>query len=321
MSIRIFLLSLPFIFYLNHQVYSQPNPQDKILKISKKNLSGEFNNAVINFYTTPKEAKIIINDSLYGISPLEKVFLQNGHHKIEIVHPEYIPVYKEIEVDHYEYTLTAELEGKYGYIFFPDKSLKVRIDCSDVDIENKVKVEYGKRQFAVFDIKDSSVVNEKYYVRGNHDLTVSVKKNQFSIRNLLLSVVVPGLGQISDGSYLEGLGFFIPLVTSVGIYIDATASYNDQFENYKKLSEDYSRSSTELQLQGTKLKVIEAQNELNNIANREKIFGWISAGIFVLNLVDTALFHTFEDRLEFISRPVIPNVNHTGYLINVNIKL
>ena len=319
MSSKFILYIMLLIYCLTATNYGQISGAKNPIKIYEKTLSETINNeyAMINIYTLPPKAEIIIDDSLYGKAPLMKTVLPIGKHQIKIIHTECKPFNYDITLKHSEYVINVKLVSKFGYILFPDKTLEVMIDSEYVGVENKIKVGPGSREFMVFDKKDSSRVDQRYFVKANQEVTVILKKNQFTQKNLILSILLPGVGQLSEGAWREGLGFAVPFWTSFGLYLDQRNKYKSEYEIYQNRLINYSNLTEESELPQLENKVLESQKKLNDIVDKQKLFGWISIGIYILNLADVVIFHSFFDHLEFTPKPFKSYNNDIGYQVKI----
>ncbi len=137
------------------------------------------------------------------------------------------------------------------------------------------------------------VCGTAWEVRGQEEMfaeEVRVSRN----RAVMLSVLFPGLGQMASGQKQKGGALFLSGLVSLIVAVDAHESYNTRRDVYASSRSEYDALRVEGTHQEAEVKwqrVVDLNDDLDNLHSRRQIFGYAAVAIYALNVVDILLRH------------------------------
>ena len=132
------------------------------------------------------------------------------------------------------------------------------------------------------------VCGSAWEVRGEEEMfaeEVRVSRNTA----VVLSVLFPGLGQMASGQKQKGGVLFLSELVSLIVAVDGHESYNTRREVYAtSLSEyeDLRVGGSHQEAEARWRRLVDLNDDLDNLHGRRQIFGYAAAAIYALNLVD-----------------------------------
>ena len=113
-------------------------------------------------------------------------------------------------------------------------------------------------------------------------------------QSILLSVVFPGMGQLSMGRKITGSVLVIAELSSLATALTANENYKTRLDNFKLQKSEYEQMSAG----GSQFDAAEARwqqlqkdaNRLDNIGRTRRVFTAAAVGIYVYSLADILLF-------------------------------
>ena len=248
--------------------------------------------------STPPGAKVYLDDELLGETPLEKGELRAGERRLSLIAKKHEPWASVVVVPEDSVVqITAELVREHG-------TLDVSVAPSDglIVIEGDTLAEGSlvghklpQGQYLVRLIRPSSGVTaeQMVYVPLEGTVRIEAKLNEKTLKPVLWSALVPGLGQFVSGAKTEGAILLSGTAVLGGWATYNVISYSSALSTYEDARQQYLDESTSEDL------LLQYRNDMKlayDTAQKKYTVRNISIAVFgafyLYTLVDAYLFHT-----------------------------
>jgi len=143
---------------------------------------------------------------------------------------------------------------------------------------------------------------ERIVVAPQTEVKLEGRLGVFSAKPLLRSTVVPGLGQIMNGSSLKGLLFLVG-VAGGGAYSYFThVDYTKKTDAYKSTLADYTSATTVPEATRLGGELRKKYSELDQARKKRDLVMLVTSAIYALNLFDTLLFESSISEIVTVSQ-------------------
>lgn len=254
------------------------------------------NYGILDFYSEPLGADVYIDSSLIGATPIKNMKLKEGTYKITIRKSGYE-----------DYSVIYRVTPRYFYLFPKMKSLTSLLSVNEPAAGLKIRLD-GKELN-----RDS--LESRVITKGEHEIEFSgsgLKRNfskelnldpEYSYRVELkksfdpvyYSAVIPGTGQLRNGSYIKGVSIFTAALASGIFALSSISNYNDKVEAANYASRAYNTSASELQAAYYRELVKTRYADADKALTYKRIAIGTFIGIYVFNLLDMLLFESNDD--------------------------
>lgn len=277
-------------------------------------MDGEY--GLLDIKTSPENAAVYLNDSLISYSNFSDLKLPVGIYKLSILKEGYLDFNTQLLIMPKKFTIYRELKSKFAYLNFSGNE-NFRFEISGVKSEKNIEeFEIGNYEITAINKTDGKYVNNSIFLNSNDNFQVKVNSGYNTTKYLLYSAFLPGLGQYLDNSKLKsGIIFGSSLLTSI-ILFKNQIDYNNYKNELSKTEVKYKQA-----IEGQD--IIKYSNQMKDIiekgnksAKTRNMTLGILAGIYVINLIDTFIFHNKGRNIEFINL----NSLNTSSILNLNIK-
>jgi|GEM_PF-5924428 len=129
-------------------------------------------------------------------------------------------------------------------------------------------------------------------VEFNPDYTYRVELKSKSTDPVLYSAVIPGSGQLYNGSYIKGTTIMAGAVVSGILAISSISNYNDKVISANYATKAYINSATESQASFYHKLVNSTRADANKALTYKRIAIGAFIGIYFFNLIDALLFES-----------------------------
>jgi archaellum component FlaF (FlaF/FlaG flagellin family) len=247
--------------------------------------------------SVPDSAAIYVENIFVGRSPLRIPNLRGGWKSIKVMKVNSAPWEDHVYLaPGASVTVDAKLKSKFGSL-----SLEVFSDDVEILVDGKTAakgslVDYmipgGTHDIGARTSDGSESVTETVYILPGESVRWQARFGQHSMKAFFISMGLPGLGQMLNGSPGKGLvimgGFaaagVFTFVTHM-LYQGDVSQFNDALALYRKATnEDAAKSAGDN---------LSARYETLHSAYKLRTAGWVTVGIiYVYNLVDAFLNHS-----------------------------
>lgn len=278
-------------------------------------MSGDY--GLLNITTEPSGADFYLNDIKIGQTPIIDFRLPLGRQKIGLKKDDYKEAAVLLHVVPYKYNLEKKLEPAFSILYFEDRDLTLYMDEEAISFEtNAAKVLSGAHSFRLEGMQLQNPRGRTFELEAPQKYKIEVDRNSFTLKYILVSTLVPGLGQVLDGSYLKG--FSVMLGTGLAGY------YLNKMNSMHKIKvNDFNWQKTIYESSSTDADAVENYNRLDNLANIANDYGSyysISAGVLIAfyayNIFDVIYNHSVESSFD-----IFPYNNNNTTGINITWRI
>lgn len=254
---------------------------------------------LVQVFSEPTDSDVYVNDTLISKTPSGEIKVKLGLNKIRIEKINYEPQETFIKVTKSSNLLRVfniKLETNRSVIDFAaiPNTAGITIDNRSFDKEKETQCELSSGEHYL-SIKSEKIMDMDVTLLPNTYYQALIRKNQFIAKPFLLSTVLPGLGQFSDGSELKGLIFFSTVVGLGVAAYTASNNYNTKVSNYNSARNNYLSAVSEIDALASKDLVVLAKDEMNVALKLKQIFLASFACSYLINIIDVLLYHSFKD--------------------------
>ncbi len=280
---------------------------------------------IMNFTTSPSGAKIFLNDSLIGQTPL-KVKIPTGRNEIKFEKEDFKTFTSTILIPPAYHEYFKKLDYKWGKLKFDNSVSKynIKLNGSNLNFVNpdELKIEAGNHLLEFENFTTKEKIKSEIFVNNNSTTNIEIKKNAFTFSGLLKSIIIPGWGQFSDDPKIKGVSILGSFLTAGAVTFIANNSYNEKQDEYKTIQTNYYNAVNELEVLKYKEEMKTSYNSLYDYKNFKNISTGILIGVYAYNLLDVLVFHSTKDKINVSyqkENSVVPG--HSNNSINLKIKL
>ncbi|MGE5681927.1 MAG: PEGA domain-containing protein [Bacillota bacterium] len=283
-------------------------------------LDGDY--GFLNVNSAPDSAEVLINDTQVGYTPLRNWKLHLGNYKLGIRKKDYSTVEKLIFVRSTRYEYNIDLKLNYSLISTEDKDICRLVIDDNVclfDSSSSIKVPVGKHSLALKPDNFFRPIEKDFEIESGIQYRLKSMYGYYSPRYLLMSAVVPGLGQFSDRSYIQGVGYFAGALISGIFFIKAGLDYQDMQSEFTRNKDKYFGARNEPEAVKYRALLESSLNDMNKAAKRKNLFLGAALGIYSLNIIDAVIFHSKGSSLQLEKIAEI-NAGPNGLGVKINLK-
>lgn len=283
-------------------------------------LDGDY--GFLNVTSAPDSAEVLINDTPIGHTPLKNQKLHLGNYKLSIKKKDYSTVEKLIFVRSTRYEYNIDLKLNYSYISPEDKGIsKLLIDgnfCT-FDSSSSLKLKVGKHSFGLKPDNFFRQIEEDFEIESGVQYRLKSIYGYYTPRYLLMSAAVPGLGQFSDRSYVQGVGYFVGTLLSSIFFIKAGSDYQNRHSEFVRNKDKYFGAQNEPEAVKYRSLLESSLNDMNKSAKKKNLFLGTALGIYFLNIIDAVIFHSSGSNLQLEKIAEI-NAGSNGIGVKINLN-
>jgi len=280
----------------------------------------------IIIHTIPKGADVYIDSAFAGRTPIDSFYTQRGKHEVKISREGYEDIVTDINVvpgkNIYK---SLSLKPKFGFL-----SLKVSPEDAQVFIEgtkitgsfSKLKLNSGQYDLKVMHHSVKNSFTKRITIFPGVALELNAPLDRFSVTAGLYSALVPGTGQIFDGSYIKGgIEFLISAGAGYLLY-SAVEKRNDMDLEFNRAAYQYKTASTEPAAVAARERLSAAAVKLREARNKVTMTLAGFGAAYVVTLIDALIFHSTERHITIEKTTAIPLKDLESYSDqNYNIKM
>ena len=178
-------------------------------------------------------------------------------------------------------------------------SSKIFIDNKLIDnIKNNSKLLKSGIHNLIVDIEnEKSRLGMDFNIKPDKNYKVVLKKNKFFIRPFLYSVILPGIGQFSDGARAKGALIFVSTFTLATATILSSVNYSKKINNYNAERINYLNAMNEYDALADRDNMNILKNDADKALTWKRIFTGLFLGAYIYNIIDVLFYHSFKDVL------------------------
>jgi hypothetical protein len=247
--------------------------------------------------STPDSARVFLGDSLFGFTPLEISDLPPGSVMLTVTKHLYLKWEQNITIGEGRQTsVVAKLVSATGYLTLqvaPENS-QVFIDGRQVGIGSLDDLELaaGKYSLLLVNPEPGDSLRRDVFIPGGAHLRLGAKLNQASAWPVVMSAVVPGLGQMTAGAGLEGVAYLAGFVGGVALTVAADESYHETQNTYDEKYAKYQAQRIESGANQYREEASAAYDDLRRANTLRTVSFVATVLVYAGSLVDVILNHS-----------------------------
>lgn len=283
-------------------------------------LDGDY--GFLNINSAPDSAEVLINDTPIGYTPLKNWKLHIGNYKLSIKKNNYCTVEKFIFIRSTRYDYNIDLKLNYSLISLEDKNISKLIIDDNIfafDSSSSLKVQIGKHGLKLKPDNFFRPIEEDFEIGSGIQYRLRSSYGYYTPKYFLLSAAVPGLGQFSDRSHIQGVGYFVGTLISGIFFLKAGLDYQDGQSEFTRNKDKYFGALNEPEAVKYRALLESSANDMNKAAKRKNLFLGATLGFYFLNIIDAVIFHSSGSdlRLEKIGE-INAGPGSLGVKLNLN---
>ncbi len=186
-------------------------------------------------------------------------------------------------------------------------------------MDSAVLLHYGTYSFGGRNLQTNREVHQTVFLMPEFDYALKAKLGYFSLKPLVYSLVIPGLGQLSDNAYIEAAGFFFGTVGAALFYSSATRAYTNRHTEYDNVLKVYANASTESEAVALHRQADQIYSQLDHDKKVQHASVAVFIGVYLGNLLDVALLHLHDDEIQVVANA--PGPRKVGALKESDVTL
>lgn len=268
----------------------------------------------VSVRTAPAKAEVFIDSVFFGTTPLESILIPVGRHRMAVRLNEY-------KEKIFEFDLEKNIDRNFAIQMIPDfgfLTATVSPAGALVSIDGSVpepgpflhkKIPNGEHTLQVSHPSFGHTIDGSIVVGSGYLVTTDAELDRFSLKAFEFSLLVPGLGQILDRSYVKGgAEFLITVGAGLFAYNSGRLAQNDA-THYDGLQEYYELSPTESEAVARKALMITAADKLKKSRNIRNAAYTVFGLAYLTTLADALLNHSLHRTLSIERVELVPMVN------------
>lgn len=193
----------------------------------------------------PPGIRVFVADTLVGFSPLVLGPATPGRTTVRLVDPVYLPASYITHIPEGDTArVNVQLVHAFSYLTLTtdNPAAVVRIDGKTLGMGNVdlVQVPSGMRSLVVVDTTNGQSVSSILYMKPGGTVKAEVPFKTFQWKPILASVLLPGTGQLMDGSWTSGAAYGAGFLCAAGWTLTRAKIYRTQLDAYETTRRLYS---------------------------------------------------------------------------------
>jgi len=252
--------------------------------------------------TIPEDAAVYVRDVYVGKSPLVINVRKAGWATIKISKRDFVLYQRNILLEPGKTSdVMAELVPRFGTFTLDsyDENISASLDGKPCQTESlhDMMVLAGTHQLVVRRLAEGDSLSDEFFLNVGDQCRWGVRFDQYTLKWTIISALVPGSGQILDGSFLKGAGILAGFLASTALAITSSNDYRNKVNDFNNAFNAYSHLTDEQAAQQAEQMLKDKHAALKLPYNLQFVGVLVAAAVYVYSLVDALIFHTRENRL------------------------
>lgn len=247
---------------------------------------------LLSIFSDPLNAEVFVNDTLVGKTPIQSLKLKIGRYNVSIRKKGFETWDAVVPVARIAAVYSPKLVSCFSYVSF-NKSLNpsgILIDGKRITSDSLQfrSISSGMHEVEYAVKSSGRTISEKIDFKPDNIYSLSLGSH--SLYPFFLSALIPGAGQIKNGSYLKGIAILAGAITSGIFTYSAVSNYSTKLEDAKNAQNMYLHSGNENQAMYYRQLVLTSRSDADKALKYKRIAIGALLGVYIYNLVDALLF-------------------------------
>ena len=278
----------------------------------------------LSIYSDPKDVQVYLDSVYVGHTPLEINNLIEKEYSIRIFHPPYETWNANIKaIRGKNITIFTLLYIKKGMLSLQCVPENIYVSLDSIllqkDSLSGFMVSYGNHKIDIHSDSLKRSISSTFFINPGDTLSLRARLGYCSLTSTIQSFVIPGVGQMRDGSILEGLAFTTGTLVLFLYSSNLNHQYQDRLTSYNSIREAYLQASTEIDIIRLRNEMSDAYGSANNTFKKRNIAYATLITFYLVNVADAFLFHNKDDEIRVIPNnvPIHASTPNSHYLQDV----
>jgi hypothetical protein len=283
-------------------IFSYKNVVEDITAI----LDGDY--GIVDILSEPSDAQVFIDDSLIGITPLKEIQLSCSRHKFRISKDGYESFSSVYLIPPRQFSIFPILKSVTSTVSFNEvkPSVQIIVDGMQLDknsLEN-LTITAGQHEIEYKGAPLKRSFSQKVYFDSEYSYRVELASHSYY--PFYYSMLLPGSGQIYNGSVIKGAAIMTGTLVTGVLALSSISNYNSKVEAAHNAQTLYRNSSNESLASYYHDIVMSSRSDANKALNLKRVAIGAFLGMYFYNLIDALLFES-SNEIKVYSRKI--NVN------------
>ena len=277
--------------------------------------------------TNPPNANVYLDSVFMGTSPLFFKADRKNKYLLSLEAEQYVPFNGWINPKNDTVKLNITMKINYSWVKIEtnETDSKVFLDDSIHITQDEIfRIPTGIHKLRVENSDGTRFIERKFETGATDTIGFDALIGVSSIFPVVLSAVVPGSGQFYDNSKIEGVAFFVGTLSALFLGINANNQKQAAYDEYLNSYNLYLNSYDEETADKFRIESLSKLEDVNSYTKQKNWFFGITLGLYLFNLIEAYLSHSFDDFLlfdkEFSNVSVTPFVLLKQQGINLGIQ-
>ncbi len=252
--------------------------------------------------TMPPNTSVYLDSVFMGTTPLSFKAERKHKYLLSLDAEEYVPYNRWIspEDDTVNLNITMKMNYSWVKIGTNETDSKISLDDSIHIIPDEIfRISTGIHKLRVENSEGTRFIEREFESGATDTIGFNALIGISSFFPVVLSAVIPGSGQFYDNSKLEGVALFVGTLSALFLGINADNQKQSAYGEYQNLYSQYLNANDEETADKFRAESISKLEEVNSYTKQKNWYFGITLGLYLFNLIDSYLFHSFDDFLEF----------------------
>jgi hypothetical protein len=325
----------PLAFEMRKSGYLNRKGSVNIIPDSAQTLTVKlFPPASLYVLSTPPGADVELDGRAVGKTPLNADSLPPGQFVLKISSADYLTLVDTVNINEgQQHRIAKVLKSKYASLTISSAyqglgfsglplGAKIFMDGKmfPQDSISALKLAEGEHEIRVLSPGSSNPLVAKFGVSPSEQKVVQVKYGDFTLSSLWRSAILPGWGQLHDGSNSGWVYMAAGLGSGVGMYL-AQKQYSARVLDYDASKVAYSNAETNADAERLRIDMQEMYSRAKKANDLRTVAAVAGIVVYAVSIMDALLFHSQESRIEILDHSYSTEPNPTFSVRNQSFQL
>ena len=281
----------------------------------------------LTFESTPVSAKVFIDNTYLGNTPIQLNVAQWQDHSVRIQAEGYLPWNRVLTPDRagdsHQNVHLLEDRAILNFAGIPSQH-EIWINGIQepmADLE-PLQLATGNYQVIIRN-ENKNIVNRDLFLEPETSNRVTFK-SQFSFSPALASFLFPGLGQFTEDARLKGIGFAAATLGALSVSLINNGKYQDRKDLFFQAQNAYNQARTPVQTALLRQEMLAQYDEVIEFNDKRRNMLYVALAIQGLSVLDALVFHSRKSVLQLEQKEGLTpffSMRDDGMVMGVNIGL
>ncbi len=278
----------------------------------------------LSIYSDPKDAQVYLDSVYVGRTPFEISNLIEKKYSLKIFHPPHETWSTNIMTKRGKnITISTLLYVKNGMLSLQCVPDNTHVSLDGIPLQkgsfSGFTLSYGNHTIDIYSDSLNRSVSSTFFINPGDTLSLRARLGYYSSASTIQSIIIPGVGQMSDGAILKGLVFTTGTLAFFFYSLILSHRYQEKITSYNSIHEAYLQANTEADIIQLRNEMSDASGIAHNVFRKRNITYTGFLVLYLVNVADAVLFHNKSDEIQVIPKETPASVSITTPHFSQNI--